>query len=287
MENRGLDRDFAVFQSPLPGCGEIGHSVWRRAATQDQHDHPLWLEINVFARSAQRFRHNGVILDIPADHALVVSPGISHGPVAGAVNTGECLWLRINCDDPEFCRELPEIDRQHIIHDLKRCAQAPVVGIGADGVAAFRTLADRHRLTGVHGRHLAHASLIEALTALCQGLADIEQVRSEAQVSQPIADAVAWLREHVGEPVTPEDLAARSGLGLRTFHQRFVAETGYTPGQYRTRTRLDWAEQALADTARSITDIALSAGFASSQYFATVFRRHIGCSPQEYRSRYR
>ena len=34
-----------------------------------------------------------------------------------------------------------------------------------------------------------------------------------------------------------------------------------------------------------ITDIALEAGFSSSQYFATVFRRLVGSRPHEYRIR--
>ena len=37
------------------------------------------------------------------------------------------------------------------------------------------------------------------------------------------------------------------------------------------------------DEERSVTDIALECGFATSQYFATVFRRHCRCTPREYR----
>lgn len=33
----------------------------------------------------------------------------------------------------------------------------------------------------------------------------------------------------------------------------------------------------------NITDIAFSAGFASSQYFSTVFNAHLGVTPREYR----
>jgi transcriptional regulator GlxA family with amidase domain len=182
---------------------------------------------------------------------------------------------------------LPETDRLHVVGDLRRCAHCRVVPVGADGIAAFRRLIERHQDVGVHSRHLAHAALIEVFTSLCMGLAPIDRRPEETPLSPEIAMAAECLREAVGETIAIEDLAADSGLGARTFHKRFVAETGYTPSQYRVRCRLDWCERMLVETARSITDIALSAGFASSQYFATVFRRHVGVSPQEFRSRAR
>ena len=37
-------------------------------------------------------------------------------------------------------------------------------------------------------------------------------------------------------------------------------------------------------TAASISDVAYACGFESSQYFATVFRRHTGRSPSAYRA---
>lgn len=40
----------------------------------------------------------------------------------------------------------------------------------------------------------------------------------------------------------------------------------------------------LADGRRSITDVAFSLGFSSSQYFATVFKRFTHRSPHEVRS---
>jgi AraC-like DNA-binding protein len=39
----------------------------------------------------------------------------------------------------------------------------------------------------------------------------------------------------------------------------------------------------LAHGGQSITDIALNCGFASSAYFANVFRQHVYCSPREFR----
>ena len=281
------DRIVSVFQSPLSGIGELGLATWKRGTEQDIHGHEDWWELNAFTRGAQRYRIGDDIVDIPARHVLVVPPGVKHGPIAGSVNSGDCLWLRFNPFSDEWCRELQEIDRQHLQQDLKRCAKAQVVDLGDAGIVAFQNLIERHHHSGVHSRHLAYASMIEVFNYLFLGLAVIENQSPQEQFSPDVQRAVSYLREHMGEEISPEQLADMSHMHPRTFHLRFVRETGYTPIQFRTRTRLDWAERALRDSARSIVDIALTAGFSSSQYFATVFRRQIGCSPLEYRTRYR
>ena len=50
--------------------------------------------------------------------------------------------------------------------------------------------------------------------------------------SNLFADTVAWVQEHLDEPVTVEDLAARSAMSPRTFARRFLAATGTTPYQW-------------------------------------------------------
>ncbi len=53
---------------------------------------------------------------------------------------------------------------------------------------------------------------------------------------------------------------------------------------YLNHCRLDEAARLLAEHPdRSVIDVAMSCGFASSQYFATQFRRRFGVAPRDYR----
>jgi AraC family L-rhamnose operon regulatory protein RhaS len=53
---------------------------------------------------------------------------------------------------------------------------------------------------------------------------------------------------------------------------------------YLTHCRLEFGAQMLREQpAAAVTDVALTCGFSSSQYFATVFSRRFGCSPREFR----
>lgn len=81
-----------------------------------------------------------------------------------------------------------------------------------------------------------------------------------------------------------ETLAALIGMDVRQFTGAFRDAFGLTPWQYVLRARLDNAAGRLRRSDAAVTEIALSAGFATPSHFATAFTRHFGVSPSRYRS---
>lgn len=79
-------------------------------------------------------------------------------------------------------------------------------------------------------------------------------------------------------------LAALVDMDVRQFTDAFREAFGLTPWQYVVRARLDNAAQRLVQSDAAVTEIALSAGFATPSHFATTFTRHFGVSPSRYRS---
>ena len=95
---------------------------------------------------------------------------------------------------------------------------------------------------------------------------------------------LATLRDHVDEAWTTDAMAAACGLHRSRFSHYCKQLTNMSPNDYLTRCRLEAAAGLLRGAPDlSVTDVALRSGFGSSQYFATVFRRHVGCSPREFR----
>jgi AraC family L-rhamnose operon regulatory protein RhaS len=91
--------------------------------------------------------------------------------------------------------------------------------------------------------------------------------------------------EHLSLDWTLPDMAKACGLGVTQFVQYVKKLTNMTPMQYLNDCRLDNAAQLLRDRPReSVTDVALTCGFTSSQYFATVFARRFGVTPRDYRA---
>ena len=94
------------------------------------------------------------------------------------------------------------------------------------------------------------------------------------------------LRRRVDEPWTLESLAEQCGLGRSAFAAFCKQITNMSPIDYLTRCRVDAAIQMLTGNRKlSITEVAFSCGFQSSQYFSTVFRAQTGCSPREWRAK--
>ena len=94
------------------------------------------------------------------------------------------------------------------------------------------------------------------------------------------------LPRRVGEAWTLEAMAAECGLGRSHFSHYFRQITNRTPFEFLTQCRIETSLEFLRTRPEStVTEIALECGFQSGQYFATVFSKHTGQSPREFRNR--
>ena len=78
------------------------------------------------------------------------------------------------------------------------------------------------------------------------------------------------------------DTVALEGRDLYLLRQ-FRAHTGGTLLKYHNQVRCEQAEQMLADTALSISEVGEAVGFVSSSHFTHVFKKTVGMTPTEYR----
>jgi AraC-like DNA-binding protein len=99
--------------------------------------------------------------------------------------------------------------------------------------------------------------------------------------------ALAHMRGHFHREITNRDLASISNMSLRAFERRFLATFHVTPQRFLRKLRLRIASRALIHTEGSLSEIALSSGFADQSHFSREFRRQFGRTPREYREHYR
>ena len=95
-----------------------------------------------------------------------------------------------------------------------------------------------------------------------------------------------WLQNRVSQIVTIGSLAARAGLGERTFIRRFIRATGMTPTEYHQRLRVAQARRRLELTNETVEQIAAAVGYEDAAGLRRVFKRMTGMSPAEYRKRF-
>jgi YesN/AraC family two-component response regulator len=94
----------------------------------------------------------------------------------------------------------------------------------------------------------------------------------------------AFIRTHLAERLSVEDLAQAAGLSVFYFTRMFKAATGRTPHDYVMEVRVEEAEKLLASTQLPLGEIASRLGFANQAHFSAVFRRKRGRPPSSLRS---
>ena len=92
-----------------------------------------------------------------------------------------------------------------------------------------------------------------------------------------------WMRHHLDEDTTVENLAALAHMSTRTFARRFQQETGTTPHRWLTGQRVLLAQRLLEATDEPVDAVAARCGFGNAATLRHHFARRLGTTPQTYR----
>lgn len=92
-----------------------------------------------------------------------------------------------------------------------------------------------------------------------------------------------WMREHIADDFSLEQLAALAGLSKFHFHRLFKSAVGEAPSRYHINLRMHEAKRLLRETKQSIVAVALDVGYTNPSHFAQIFRRETGLAPSDYR----
>lgn len=98
-----------------------------------------------------------------------------------------------------------------------------------------------------------------------------------------ICDLLTWLEEQLDQPLSLDDVAARSGYSKWHLQRKFKETTGRVLGAYIRARRLSHAAMALRLTSKSIADIARQYHFESQQTFTRAFKQQFQQTPAFYR----
>ncbi|SFE71602.1 two-component system, response regulator YesN [Paenibacillus catalpae] len=106
-------------------------------------------------------------------------------------------------------------------------------------------------------------------------------------VSPIVQKVKAYIDEHLNEELSREQLASIAFVNPAYLSRLFRKETGMVLTDYILKERMDRAAELLSTTDRSISEIADGLSYGNFSYFARLFRKVHGVTPQEYRKPYR
>ena len=124
---------------------------------------------------------------------------------------------------------------------------------------------------------------IQRILAELMQLPATEVVKSKTS-SSVILSSINFIRENYHKKLALDDLATNVNISPYHFSRLFKKETGYSPYEYITITRLNQAKTLLKTTDLTIKEIAFSVGFNSESNFVTCFKKHGDVTPSKFRT---
>jgi LacI family transcriptional regulator len=127
----------------------------------------------------------------------------------------------------------------------------------------------------------AGPTLIRPVEVATRASTDVLAVRDPS-----IREAVRFIREHAGEPITVTDVARHVHLSRRRLETRLREALGQSPKERIDRERVRLAQSLLRRTNMTQLEIALRCGFRQPSRLSEAFKRLTGRTPSEERQRH-
>lgn len=116
---------------------------------------------------------------------------------------------------------------------------------------------------------------------------DIQSIHSRQKEQDRMLTMMTFIQENYAKKLTLEDIAASATISVRECQRCFRQAISQSPMDYLIEYRVRAAKKLLETTELSVSDIALRSGFNSNSYFAKIFQRVYGKSPNSYRKELR
>lgn len=114
-------------------------------------------------------------------------------------------------------------------------------------------------------------------------LLSLHEERTLRRGNHYVSDAKNYMRLHIHQPITIEQVAMALGISDRYLYNLFIKHEGTSPKEYLSVVRLENAKALLSGSAYTVTEIAAAIGFPDVMTFSRFFAKREGISPSAYR----
>jgi two-component system response regulator YesN len=214
------------------------------------------------------------LLKILNDHESQLSNAIKYEDHSAVIEVLSIMFKKVSAYDkpnPNRLKELFLLTSLRLIYFLQ----------------GKNVIADYQKEMASYNQTILEASSLDSLRLAveqsCLMLNDIS--KQSEQSDEAIALALNYLDEHFAEDISLSQLAEKFYFTASYFSIYFKKKTGQNFNPYLTSLRLDRACMYLRETSDKIGGISQKVGYNDSAYFGKIFKKKIGCSPEEYRKR--
>ncbi|MEH7276151.1 response regulator transcription factor [Neobacillus vireti] len=131
----------------------------------------------------------------------------------------------------------------------------------------------------LYSQHKVKEDLIELASLI------IEKVRLARFSNKTLIDSIRhYLDQHYASEISLTTLSTLFHINSAHLSETFKHHVGQNFSDYLVTLRMDKAKQLLKDKQLKIIDVSNLVGFSNSGYFSTVFKKHFGQTPVEFRN---
>lgn len=123
-----------------------------------------------------------------------------------------------------------------------------------------------------------------AYGSLAYGRRELEPHYSLPGGNDTFNDILAYLEQHIGEPLTVEQISRDNLIGVSQLKRLFRTYQGSGIIECFNQMKINTARQMIRDQQMNFTQIADALGYTSVHYFSRQFKQITGMTPTEYRS---
>jgi len=203
-----------------------------------------------------------------------------HG--AGGSCAAESYWLTFNSKDMPRCFAELRADREPVFANPDRAVMR----------GTFQGLMRLNKREEDIAYEWRAASMLMAL------LAELYAVRVEEQpivslgaetrpYSSLVRKGIDWIIRNYEENTTLKEMCVAVGVSRSYYATRFHRETGVPPVVWLNRYRIEQAKRLLANSDKTIGEIARAVGLPDPGYFSRLFRELTSVTPRAFRKTHR
>lgn len=257
---------------------KIVHSYDQPGWSLHSHSHTDQAEILYIAGGEGIYTVDNIPYHVQSGDIVVFNSNVVHSLESGLQQPLD-VWA---CSLRGF--QLDSLPMNHILPE----SASPVLPAGdrSPFILALYQELSRQKTGETTGYYPICQALSHALLLLCYQLSLEQLSRSQQEKVSFAADVLSYLDTHYAKPITMDSLSQHFHISASHISHEVRRVYHISPINYLIDRRIRQAQWELASTENSLKDIALHVGYENPNHFSSLFLKHTGMKPLEFRQNY-
>lgn len=270
------------FRHTVPG-GLTFVKKSKASTNPHRHFHPWW-EIMYISSGRRTFFYGKRTVQVEEGTFVFIAPGILHRAISREKET--CSLINVFFEDERDMSYPKNPMLEEVIQILKKIR--PFVRVDGNEKKNIDALFSRISAE-IHWQETDYGTAVWSLLNLILVYAERNGIPLDStlcsgySMNNRFSEILDWINCNYSEPMSLTSVARKFTITPEYLSRCFKEYTQFTFVEYISNLRIAESCKLLADTNRSVLEIALKCGFGSVTQYGRWFRKLIGKSPLQYR----